>query len=236
MNEYVLKEYYIRYLREVRELRETSIKHYLDAIRYISKFLVQKGVLKDSLYEIYDIEELDRIRQIVFEDTEFISLDKRGHQMYSSGLNNYYRFADGTDLTNESDILKMDIEVMKPERTESTRKTWRRSSIIKNQAIVAADYKCEIDNSHLTFITKSSGSPYMEGHHVIPMNNQDNFDVSLDVYANVICLCPICHRLLHYGEDHIRQATLNKVYSDRSERLAKCGIRISIEEFNSLAL
>ena len=36
---------------------------------------------------------------------------------------------------------------------------------------------------------------------LIPMKKQQTFSTSLDVYANVVCLCPVCHRLLHYGLD-----------------------------------
>lgn len=71
----------------------------------------------------------------------------------------------------------------------------------------------------------------MEGHHAIPMKKQESFDVSLDVYANIICLCPICHRLLHYGEDCDKDNLLNKIYYDRADRLASSGIRLSKEEF-----
>lgn len=39
--EFVLKEYYIRYLRDVRKLSESSIKHYLDALNNISKYLLK---------------------------------------------------------------------------------------------------------------------------------------------------------------------------------------------------
>ena len=67
------------------------------------------------------------------------------------------------------------------------------------QSIESAKYECEINSKHKTFTAKSTGMPYMEGHHMLPMKYQDRFKSSLDVYANIICLCPICHRLLHYG-------------------------------------
>ena len=33
---FVLKEYYVKYLREVRGVKESTVKHYLDALNYIS--------------------------------------------------------------------------------------------------------------------------------------------------------------------------------------------------------
>lgn len=74
------------------------------------------------------------------------------------------------------------------------------------------------------------------GHHAIPIKEQGHFDVSLDVYANIICLCPICHRLLHYGVNEDKQKILSKVYHDRAERLAKSGIKLSKEEFTKVAI
>ncbi|MCC8140121.1 MAG: hypothetical protein LIO67_07485 [Lachnospiraceae bacterium] len=76
----------------------------------------------------------------------------------------------------------------------------------------------------------------MEGHHALPMKYQDKFSRSLDVYANIICLCPVCHRLLHYGISSEKEKVVEKIYYDRSERLAVSGIKISKSEFESLTL
>lgn len=236
MEKYLLKESYIKYLRDVRGIKESSIRHYLDALQYISRFLVQKGSLKETIFEICDIIELEQLKEILFSDQDFVSLDKRGHQMYSAGLNNYLRFANGADLENSTDISKLDITIAKPEKTENTQWTWKRSSIIKRQVIRAAQYMCEYDKGHKTFIAKTTGFQYMEGHHAIPISRQIDFDCSLDVYANVVCLCPVCHRLLHYGEDSIKENVLNKIYFERADRLVQSGIKISAEEFKKMAL
>ena len=76
----------------------------------------------------------------------------------------------------------------------------------------------------------------MEGHHVLPMKYQHKFTKSLDVYANIICLCPICHRLLHYGIDTEKEGILDRIYYERSDRLATSGIKISKKEFKNLVI
>lgn len=76
----------------------------------------------------------------------------------------------------------------------------------------------------------------MEGHHIIPMKKQESFNTSLDVYANIVCLCPTCHRLLHFGRERDKKPVLDKLYFERSERLANSGIKISHEEFINAAL
>ncbi len=236
MQEYFLKESYCKYLRDVRKLKESSVKHYLDAIQYISKYLKNMGCLTDSLYEVFDISTLDDLKQILRNDVEFKSLDKRGHQMYSSGFNNYYRFACGDELHNQADIIKLDVAVKRPAKQENVQESWRRSSIVKQQVLRAAEYKCEYDERHQTFIAKSNGFPYMEGHHAIPISRQGEFQNSLDIYANVICLCPICHRLLHYGQVDAKENVLNKLYYQRADRLAISGIRVSLEQFKNFAI
>ena len=66
------------------------------------------------------------------------------------------------------------------------------------------------------------------------MKYQNRFQNSLDIYANVICLCPTCHRLLHYGVESEKMNVVNKIYYDRSDRLAASGRKIGKEEFESL--
>lgn len=232
MNKYILFEYYVKYLRDIRKVSESSIGHYTQALRKISKILVQDNKINESIYEIKDLSELEIIKDYLYSNPDFVSLDERGHRMYSSGLNNYYRFACGDEFFKIKDeIITMDIAIPKSEHQTAITSYWKRSSIIKQQSIKSARYLCEIDSNHKTFTAKNTGEQYMEGHHAIPMKKQESFDVSLDVYANIICLCPICHRLLHYGEDCDKDNLLNKIYYDRADRLASSGIRLSKEEF-----
>ena len=74
----------------------------------------------------------------------------------------------------------------------------------------------------------------MEGHHIIPLRHQEEFNVSLDVYANVICLCPTCHRMLHYARTEDKLDSLNMIYHERADRLATSGIRLSNDDFIEL--
>lgn len=237
MSEFVLRTYYIKYLKEIRKVSDSTVRHYQDALRYISKYLAQRKKLQRDIYEIQDIEELTRIRTALFNDSDFVALDKRGHQMYSAGFNNYYKFASGQGLSNiHQQISVLDTEI--PIAQKQTRKieTWKRSAIIKIQSIESAGYQCEINPEHNTFTAKNTGHPYMEGHHVLPMKYQDKFSMSLDVYANIVCLCPICHRLLHFGVDIEKWNGLNKIYHDRADRLAASGIKISKTDFENLVV
>lgn len=85
-------------------------------------------------------------------------------------------------------------------------------------------------------LIQSTHKPYIEGHHIIPMVMQPSFDHSLDVYANIICLCPICHRKIHLGIKEDRKDMLKEIYDQRGGRFEKSGLRVTGDEFIELGL
>jgi len=183
------------------------------------------------------MEQLDEIREILEKDSEFQKKNQVGHRMYSAGFNNYYRFAKGSDFLQYTDkIQSLDFPVVKEETAqyEITTKTWKRSDILRQQVIEAAGFSCELGHDHQSFIAESTHKPYMEAHHAIPMHMQDKFENSLDVYANIICLCPICHRRIHYGLKNDKHDMLDEIYEKRISRMEKCGIELSKSEFELL--
>ena len=227
--------YYAEYLKKIRKVSDSTIKHYQQAMRYISKFLVEKEKIKQSIYEIQNLDELVIIKEYLYSEPEFIELDTRGHRMYSAGVNNYFKFANGKGFENiHQQIGVMDIEIPVTNKQLLVADTWRRSSIIKMQSIESAGYECEVNPTHVTFTAKSTGMPYMEGHHALPMKCQDRFKSSLDIYANIVCLCPTCHRLLHYGIASEKASVIDKIYYDRADRLAASGIKVGKNEFENL--
>lgn len=227
----MIKEYYAKYLREVRGNSERTVRHYFDALNNISRRLKQMGLVQQDVYEITDTDRLMNCKEALFSDPDFIRLNSVGNQMYSAGLNNYIRFISGADFTADRRIEMLDMPMTPESQIVGEHESWRRSGLMRNQIIVAADYKCEIDGSHESFTAEATGKPYMEGHHAIPLRKQPLFSLSLDVYANIICLCPICHRRIHYGLKEDKGLMMNKIYSERADRLYKSGIRLSKEEF-----
>lgn len=160
--------------------------------------------------------------------------------MYSAGFNNYLKFAMGEEFAKEKlnksnhEIDVMDIKIPASKKKIISSSKWSRSNIIKKQSIESAGYLCEINEEHKTFTSKGTGHQYMEGHHAIPVKYQDEFENSLDVYANIVCLCPVCHRLLHYGVETEKENVVKKIYHDRADRLAISGLKISEKDFLKL--
>jgi len=98
-------------------------------------------------------------------------------------------------------------------------------------ALIHAGFKCEINQTHTTFINKKSKQQYMEAHHLIPMQQQGKFENDIDVPENILCLCPNCHRKIHLADDASKKEMLKQVYEKKKDELPKRGIEIS---FNTL--
>lgn len=115
----------------------------------------------------------------------------------------------------------------KPPKVSSS-KAYPRDTNTALNALAIADYKCEVDPKHPTFIRKKNNLPYTEPHHLIPMAYSDNFDLSLDVEENIVSLCSHCHNQIHYGKDI--EIILQPLYEQRKDMLARVGLYIKYAE------
>lgn len=103
---------------------------------------------------------------------------------------------------------------------------------IKKTAIRLANYQCEHNPLHVTFLDKK-GSQYMEGHHLIPMNAQPQTAVNLDRIENIVSLCPTCHRAVHYGDEGVKKRILWTLYQNNIQNLTSVNLNISFEDLLS---
>jgi len=93
-------------------------------------------------------------------------------------------------------------------------------------ALEAAGYMCALDSHHQTFTNRRSRKPYMEAHHLIPMQRQGIMEYDIDVPENILCLCPNCHRKMHLAEDATRRQIIQIAYQMREGGLESRGIAI----------
>ncbi|MDY0236316.1 MAG: EVE domain-containing protein [Gudongella sp.] len=105
-----------------------------------------------------------------------------------------------------------------------------RSIKVAKRAIVDANYLCELDSNHKDFLSKTSCQNYVEAHHLIPMEFQNEFDYSIDVEANIISLCAVCHKLLHHANLNDKKDKITKLYYIREKRLRECGLKIELDK------
>ncbi len=162
-------------------------------------------------------------------------------KIYTSFLTKYESFVDLglTGKYDEMPISSADIEesekfgppVYKPETVPKTILSksgkYQRDIHKSKKSIANSSFKCNLDEKHVSFETKS-GKMYMEAHHLIPLSKQKEFSNSLDVDANIICLCPNCHRKLHHGKDIEKE--LKVLFEKRKIALSKSGLSISFEQ------
>lgn len=103
----------------------------------------------------------------------------------------------------------------------------------KANAIRKANFLCEISNSHPLFKSRTTHQNYVEGHHLIPLKQWDNFLFSLDVEANIVVLCPHCHKMLHHGTKEDIRPLLDLLFQKRKQALADQGIQLTWEQLCS---
>jgi hypothetical protein len=92
---------------------------------------------------------------------------------------------------------------------------YKRNPTIAVASLTRANFTCEIDKSHKTFIAEKSKSPYVEAHHFVPMKFQSEFSFPLDNVDNVIALCPICHRGIHLGEISYKRFLIETLFNSK---------------------
>lgn len=127
--------------------------------------------------------------------------------------------------------LEPDCPKVKPEKSiVNGGVVWPRNTKVASGAIDDANYLCEIDDTHTYFTSQITGENYVEAHHLIPMEYQDKFDCSLDVPANIVALCSVCHDKLHHAVFNEKRVDLEKLYKKRIQRLNMRGIYITLKD------
>lgn len=51
---------------------------------------------------------------------------------------------------------------------------------------------------------------------------------------NIVTLCPVCHRQIHYAEDYQRKEMIHSLHASFSAQLQTIGIEVSKKELLSL--
>lgn len=109
------------------------------------------------------------------------------------------------------------VKLLKPSQiiTNYQKMKWRRNPLTAKRSIISSNYCCEIDESHQFFISSVTHKNYVEAHHLIPFEKQDRFEYSLDVEANIVSLCAVCHKSIHHAEYQQRKSLIERLYHKR---------------------
>jgi len=242
------KDTFAQWLEINANIKPYSIGRYSKAIDTISSDLGYYGLNAIDLFNLSDPSFIDEI----LNNPEFKKKNDKGNRMYSTALKHFKRYIEQHNdkkfqevileeelefekyLTEKPvDVSKADIEDKPKEKPDNRSvnniKIWSRNPKYATEAVADADYLCEINNQHKHFISKFNGENYVEAHHLIPMQFQEQFDKSLDIHANIVSLCLVCHKKIHFGLFEEKKSILEKLFNSRRERLIKSGIHISLD-------
>lgn len=133
---------------------------------------------------------------------------------------------------NTDDTSNHKYESKEKEKSKSNGSTnsYKRDAKTGFLALRLANFQCELNKDHKTFISNSTSENYVEAHHIIPMKYYDDFKKSIDNEANIVALCPNCHRRLHYGEFEDKKGLLLKLYKDNIQNLINAGLEFKSDD------
>ncbi|MEJ8553527.1 HNH endonuclease [Tepidibacter sp. Z1-5] len=183
----------------------------------------------------YIIHQTELIQKTALERNRINELRKKLGLLFLDEIQilDDFGLVDGVENSITTNNESIDYEGVPKEKVdlkvnEKGKKTYPRLLSISVNALRIADFKCEYDNNHNTFIRKKDGNPYTEPHHLIPLSMHSEFEYSLDVEENIVSLCSHCHNLLHYGSEKVD--LLRKLYDDRKSMLEKVGLNTTFEQ------
>ena len=89
-----------------------------------------------------------------------------------------------------------------PKNIKQQIRVFQRDPNVRAFVINRANGKCELCNQLAAFIDIND-NPYFEVHHIIQLSQGGS-----DTIANTVCVCPNCHKELHYGKEKAEKTKL----------------------------
>lgn len=133
---------------------------------------------------------------------------------------------------NDDDIIESDDDIQDiddihrtPDRgIDSTgRKRFKTQRKIRDSVLEKANYLCDCDDIKHFYFESVDLHNYVEGHHIVPMNRQEEYyfdsNINLDVPNNIVALCPNCHCQIHLGSRQARLKILSELYVRNKAKL-----------------
>ncbi|MCE4957997.1 HNH endonuclease [Macrococcoides caseolyticum] len=224
------KGYLIRIFILVEEITGIQIKRPLD----INTYQLVKNIRQMPGYKEFNKNEGYFPNSAI---NYYLSLVTKVTMEQETELDNISNEFDEVKLNSKPELEEVFYEseisqpVIAPEPIELNNvKRYRRNILAVKKAKESANWICEFDEKHVTFINNFDKKPFVEAHHLIPMSIQDLFIYSIDIPDNIICLCPNCHRRIHYGVKTDKREMINKFYKDRVEKINEYKISCELKD------
>lgn len=201
-------------------------------------------LLRTDYFDFSKILELSEEKNIHFWNYKL--LDSKKSEAILNYINTHMlSYVNDNEADDELNSWFDDIKSSEPEKTPQPakspktingQKVFPRNYSYAKKALENTNFSCEIDHSHKTFISNVTNKNFVEAHHLIPMSRQTEFDYSLDIPANIVALCPNCHRKIHLGNVDDKKIMIDKLLAKRQKDLKHYGIEISANDLKDIYL
>ena len=180
------------WIKENTSLSDSSIYKYSHAVNTISKEMHQKGIIPVDLFAMSELQ-CDIYLPIILKDSDFISKNSTGNNMYSNALKQYRMFRTAT-----SDKVVDQAEVEKAISGYATLAETERTAIVKSRVGQGLFRKRLIDKyKGVCIITGVSAKKLLVASHIKPWavsNNEERLSEE-----NGLLLSPTYDKLFDYG-------------------------------------
>lgn len=215
----IFKKYNLDNIISDNEIKNDLIEFLIIYERLIDYITITKSVTIDSIKMSLFTNKLSNDEDKI-DYNELIDEDKSQIDLINS--NRYTTFSEIETANNSKVEYSEQNGIYK----------YKRDNRILKTVIEDSNYQCSYNSNHQTFLTKN-GCKFVEGHHLVPLKFQSEFEgFRLDRYENIVSLCPICHSAIHYGDDKTKRIILEVLYSssEMKEKLKNYEIN-SFNEF-----
>ncbi len=118
-------------------------------------------------------------------------------------------------------------------------KVYKTQRMFKKDTFESHNYYCAChEEKHYYFIAEATNKRYLEGHHMIPMEFQDQYwkdkQTNLDCTINLIPLCSHCHGKMHKSIKHERVQIITEVYNKYKNQLLMIDSNLTFDKFAEL--
>jgi predicted HNH restriction endonuclease len=214
------------YIYFIKNLEKVSfnVKDFNEFFGYSSNFTPQGfSNIEDKRFKLR-LQQYESIDEMIhtLDNSFFVGNDNEEEESFHSSLQT-------KDLSTVTVVETLEPKNKPLLKMINDRYQWTRDKDLAKKALKRAKFQCEIDNQHISFISKTSGVSYMEAHHLVPLKRQNEIENSLDVLSNIVSLCPNCHRKIHHAEDKEKKQLLQNLFKQRKEDLFKQGVNITFD-------
>lgn len=193
----------------------------------ISKYVKNAYEERLNKLNIYNTD-----KQIVVEE---FSINNDEIEAFETLLDNVEEYHD--EKIKQASVLELGSSTLnnlnnRPPESINTRngRKYKTDARIIKTACKLNNYSCVVDPNHPTFIS-TSDTNYVEGHHIIPMCAQKDFEINIDRIENIATLCPLCHKAIHHANKEYKRELLSKIYNPaKQEELKNLGINITLDD------